>query len=72
MYDKTTGLCAGAEYCWRGIAALRVGAKFDRRYGDPALACGAGLKVGRYSLDYGIMTGEVAGYPQSLGLTISF
>jgi len=62
----------GGEYSWRGIGFLRGGVKMDRRRADPGISCGTGLHFGRYRLDYGITFGDLAGYPQSLGLSIAF
>jgi hypothetical protein len=72
LYENVTGWRAGAEYSWRGIAALRGGVRGDTRDALGLYCLGLGLAAGRYHLDYSIELGGDIGYPQSLSLTMSF
>jgi hypothetical protein len=69
--DKVAVWHAGLEYQWRGLIAIRGGARVSSRIEPGAIAAGLGLHWSRFRLDYTMRFSHDFEAPQTLAITIA-
>ncbi len=70
--EGVTAVRGGLEYQWRGMIALRAGARTGAAADAGVFAGGVGLRIGAYRLDWTIRHNDLADLPQTLSLTVHF